>query len=49
MIELTAKGSEELTALCKEYEDRTGKAVTESEMADMMIQMGYYNLIGMWK
>lgn len=48
MIELTAKGTEELDALCKEYKVRTGKEITESEMADMMIQLGYYNLIGMW-
>ena len=49
MIELTAKGTEELDALCKEYEKRTGKEVSESEMTDMMVQMGHYNLIGMWK
>jgi len=48
MIELTAKGTEELNGLCEEYENRTGKEVTKSEMADMMIQMGYHNLIGTW-
>ena len=48
MIELTAKGTEELNELCKEYKDRTGKEITQSEMTDAMIKLGHYNLIGMW-
>lgn len=49
MIELTAKGTEELGELRKEYTDRTGKEISESEMADAMIKMGHYSLIGMWQ
>ena len=47
MIELTAKGTEELEELRKEYKSRTGKEISQSEMADAMIKMGHYSLIEM--
>ena len=49
MIELTAKGTDELNELCTEYKSRTGKEITQSEMTDAVIEMAHYNLIGMWK
>ncbi|MHA1287280.1 MAG: DUF3924 family protein [Candidatus Thorarchaeota archaeon] len=49
MIELTARGTEEIEALRKEYTKRTGEGISQSEMVDEMIKIGHHNLIGRWK